>query len=485
MRAVLTMLLITYSASVAAESRTDGRAVAIYRAGLLGAAADMRAIAKEARGELLTSEQKQRVRSTWSVFLDYLLALDSFAAHHRQQRGEEARVASYAAFLAQYRGALEMIDAAAALPGADVVLNEAVPSIGVGEQTFARIKLRWLNVARATEYAALGSLDRLKGSRALPHLRAGIDEDAAAVLRAGRRDAPLRTARNAIDIARGAAFTVWFPLQKGIAEWMGDTRVARAHRFLVTEEQIAALAPRLQPGDVFLERREWYVSNIGLPGFWPHTALYIGDARDRARAFDDESVRSWVREQGRADGDFDAFLRERFPDAYARSRNARVIEAISEGVSLTTLEHSAAADSFAVLRPRATKRDRAVAIARAFGYVGRPYDFNFDFHTDAALVCSEVLYKAYEGSVTFPLATTMNRLNTPPNDIVRVFDQTYGTPAQQFDFVLFLDGQERTQVAVAADVEAFRASWKRPKWHILTSPAPPRASPAGSPPAVR
>lgn len=211
---------------------------------------------------------------------------------------------------------------------------------------------------------------------------------------------------------------------------MGDTRLAKADRALVSHAQIAALAPRLEPGDILLERREWYLSNVGLPGFWPHTALFVGDAASRARYFDDPAVHAWVRDQGRADGDFEAFLREHHPDAYASSRGARIIEAISEGVSLTTLEHSAAADSVAVLRPRAAKRDKAIAVARAFGYVGRPYDFNFDFHTDTALVCSEVLFKAYEGSVTFPLATTLNRLATPPNEIVREFDQTFGTERQ-------------------------------------------------------
>jgi hypothetical protein len=463
MKSVIALLLIAFCTSAGAQSTVDGRTVEIYRAGLLAAAADMRAVSEESGGELLTSEQKKRVRATWSAFLDYLLALDSIGARHREQRGEGAAAVSYAAFLAQYRGSLEMIDAARTIPGADAVLNESVPSIGLPAGTFADVKRRWLNVARATEFAALESIYRLKGTPPLPT----VDEDAAAILRAGRARGPLQTAENAIRIARSAAFTAWFPLQKGVAEWMGDTRVARADRFLVSAKQIAAIAPRLQPGDVFLERREWYVSNVGLPGFWPHTALYIGTPAERARLFDDESVRTWVRAQGRADGDFEALLRERHPEAYQRSRGTHVIEAMSEGVSLTTLDHSAAADSLAVLRPRASKRDKAVAIARAFSYLGRPYDFNFDFHTDGALVCSEVVYKAYEGAVTLPLSTTMNRLNTPPNDIVREFDATYGRDTQQFDFVLFLDGHERKQVAVAADVEEFRASWKRPKWHIL------------------
>lgn len=465
MRFLLAMLVALMPLTVRAATRadSDARAVEIYRTGLTAAVEEMNVIGGGKRRQILSAAEKERVRRTWSAFLDYQLALDSIGAYHREQSGLRSVTITYGAFLAQYRAALLMIDAADELPGADAVLNEPVPSLGLPDGTYARMKSRWLNVARATEFAALQSLYFLSGLR-----DPAIDEDAKFILGSGRGKGQLQTARNAVKLARSAAFTAWFPVQKGVAQWMGDTRVARAHTFLVTDKQIAELAPRLEPGDVLLERREWYVSNIGLPGFWPHTALFIGDARDRARYFDDPGVRAWVRDQGRADGDFEAWLSARHPAAYMKARGARVIEAMSEGVSFTTLEHSAAADSLAVIRPRASKRDKAIAIARAFAYSGRPYDFDFDFHTDSALVCSEVVYKAYEGSVSLPLSKTMNRLNTPPNEIVREFDETYGTGAQQFDFVLFLDGHERTKRALAAGLPEFRASWKRPKWHIVT-----------------
>lgn len=465
MRIVLAMLLalMPLSSSAAARADSDLRAVEIYRAGLASAVIEMNEIRSGGSRKILTGEEKERMRQAWGAFLDYHLALDSIGAYHRERGNDRSLTVTYAAFAAQYRGALELIAAADQLPGADALLNEAIPNLGLPESTYAKMKSRWLNVARATEFAALQSLYFLRGGG-----HPTIDEDAKFILASGRGRGQLQTARNAVKLARSTAFTAWFPVQKGVAEWMGDTRVARAHTFLINDRQIAELAPRLEPGDVMLERREWYVSNIGLPGFWPHTALFIGTAADRARYFNDPDVQQWVREQGRADGDFDAFLRDRHPVAYSQSRNGRVIEAISEGVSFTTLEHSAAADSLAILRPRATKRAKAIAIARAFGYSGRPYDFNFDFHTDTALVCSEVVYKAYEGSVSLPLSTTMRRLNTPPNDIVREFDETYGTSRQQFDFVLFLDGHERAKKAVAADVGEFRRSWKRAKWHIVT-----------------
>jgi hypothetical protein len=78
-----------------------------------------------------------------------------------------------------------------------------------------------------------------------------------------------------------------------------------------------------------------------------------------------------------------------------------------------------------------------------------------------------VIAKAYEGHLALPLTKVMGHLTTPPNEIVREFDATYGSPNQQFDLVVFLDGRERTRRAVPAGVAEFRASWKRPKWHVV------------------
>jgi hypothetical protein len=112
-----------------------------------------------------------------------------------------------------------------------------------------------------------------------------------------------------------------------------------------------------------------------------------------------------------------------------------------------------------------------MALGRAFGYAGRPYDFNFDFRTDTALVCSELVYKAYQPDpgrpgLTWPLAEVLGRPVLAPNAIVAAFDATYGTPAQQLDLVRFLDGDEAAGQAVEATLAAFRQSWRRPKWRV-------------------
>jgi hypothetical protein len=150
----------------------------------------------------------------------------------------------------------------------------------------------------------------------------------------------------------------------------------------------------------------------------------------------------------------------------------RVIEAIGEGVVVSSLEHSAHADYFAALRTSQTKAQKLDSLMRAFSHFGKPYDYNFDFVTDDAIVCSELVYKSVEPTeenpgVEFELVTTSGRQVLPPNDIIRKFDEEFGTTEAELEFVLFFDGNEELGQAVERSEEVLRDSWRRPKWDIL------------------
>jgi len=428
---------------------------------------------------------------TWQAYLDHTLALDSLGSAYadlyerrRKGRKRDAFRIGYAAFLAQYRHALEFIELAEKNPQLHVVLNEQVPELGLPAGTYSRLKRGFLSVARGTEFARLSALYTLYEDTSDSALARGIEEDRKAVWRAGKGTGPLLTAKNAARVVRDMGFTAWFPVQKGVSQAMGDTKVWRSEKSLIAPRQIRRILHRLEPGDILLERREWYMSNVGLPGFWPHAALYIGTAEQRRAYFSDPEVLEWIRGIDPEREDLDDLLAARYPNASAEAARpredghaARVIEAVGEGVIFTSLEHSADADSLVVLRPRLPKWAKARALYRAFHYSGRPYDFNFDARTDAALVCTELVYKSYEADGTgvglrLPLIEALGRPVTPANEIARMFDEQFGTEEQQLDFVLFLDGHERKRSAVFADVDGFRRSWRRPKWHILVQDTP-------------
>ena len=128
-------------------------------------------------------------------------------------------------------------------------------------------------------------------------------------------------------------------------------------------------------------------------------------------------------------------------------------------VVLNTLE-GAAGDYLAALRPRLGPVAKARAIAEAFSHLDKPYDFDFDFATDHALVCTEVVWRSYrakagQAGLELPVGTLAGRTTLPANDIARLYAEEHGRPDAQFDFVYFLDAREKEGVAHVADEAAF------------------------------
>ena len=176
----------------------------------------------------------------------------------------------------------------------------------------------------------------------------------------------------------------------------------------ISHAQIKSIQPQLKPGDILLERRNWYASNAFLPGFWPHAALYIGDENDlrRLKLLDDPRVQPHLAEYRKPAADGEPHT---------------VMESVSEGVILNSLTESMGADYVAVLRPRLTDAQKGEAIVRAFAHRGRPYDFEFDFFSSDKLVCTELVYRSYEGLLHFDLVKIMGRDTLPALEICKKF----------------------------------------------------------------
>jgi hypothetical protein len=439
-RTVVGFVLLFAAASSAADD-ADRAAIAAYRAGLLSIVRHVESL-PEAATRVPSRAERDDARLLWRSFQDYQLALESIRGANR-----DAFRLDHGAWLAQYRTALAFIEAVDRHPEYHTLLNETDPTLGLVSGSYADFKLRWLNVARAAEFTAFAVLDATRGGTPVP----SAADDARFLVAAGVGAGAKQTLRNAARIAQGA---MWTPIPQTIARLGGGPEKPAPRPSFVSGDQIAALRRRLQPGDLIFERRDWALTNVGLPGFWPHVAMYVGTPDERRRIFGD---------------DFERRLRARDPQQYdARFAAATVVEAIGEGVVTSTFEHSADADSVAVVRPLLEPGPIGEAIARAFAYVGRPYDFEFDFVTDDRIVCTELVYKAYEGALALPVMRMAGRSVSPANDYVRWFDEQYDG-RRALDFVGFLDGYLRTRSATDADVAAFRKSWKRPRWHAMTA----------------
>lgn len=451
-----------------------------------GKQADQLGITGADRTVIMKLENRRQILSLWFGIVDNFMALDTLSQKHGdffknlQDKNRNQSFHLYRAiFLTQYRTALDFLQIMEQNPDVETILNESDPSLGLPENLYNYFKYHYLNIIKAGHYAAIEAIAKTYNT---PHSNSELNKwtisDSKVILSAGKGPGPIMTFENGINIIRKFGQKLWFPVQKGTAEWMGRTKVLRHNRSLISQEQIDSMSQILEPGDILLERREWYMTNMGIPGFWTHAALFIGNKTQRDAYSKHPEVKTWLKNQGA--NSLDDLISSRYPGAwkklqlpYKDGKFPAVIESISTGVTLTSLKYSAGCDSLAVLRPQIPKPDRAAAVVRAISYQGRPYDYNFDFISDQSLVCTELIVKSFlpgpsKKGLKFPSKNLMGRLITPANAFVEQFDQTFGSQNQQTDLILFLDGNEKTMAAVESDIDTFRRSWKRPKWHILT-----------------
>ena len=242
--------------------------------------------------------------------------------------------------------------------------------------------------------------------------------------------------------------------QSAISRAVGSTRVRqRREGPRVQPGQLEKIRQLVRPGDILIERQDWFLSRAFMPGYWAHAALYIGTVEE-------------VEGLGLQTHEWVAPHWEAFKRLGADGHRQVIIEAVPEGVRFTTLEHClGTADSAAVLRPsRIDREELKDAVARAFHHLGKPYDFEFDFFSADKIVCTELVTRCYAESthLGFPLVNVMGRPTLPPTEIARKFSLERHTPAQQLDLVIFLDGHAHRDHAIEADEAAFVSTLKRP-----------------------
>ena len=77
-------------------------------------------------------------------------------------------------------------------------------------------------------------------------------------------------------------------------------------------------------------------------------------------------------------------------------------------------------DAFVVIRPNLPGTTIEQAIDRAFSHEGKPYNFDFDFFNSDRLVCTELIYRSYDGldGLKFPLTDRAGRKTLSAEDLL-------------------------------------------------------------------
>lgn len=217
-------------------------------------------------------------------------------------------------------------------------------------------------------------------------------------------------------------------------------------KWLITEENIEKLLSKMQAGDILLTRGNWAATNMNIPGFWKHMAMYIW---------------TWLSLKQK----YTLSLKEELEDD-----EHYIIEAIGAGVQIISLKalcwHN---DYLGVIRPAFSSEKKARVLEKILSLVGKEYDYSFNYYSDVNYVCSTLVTKVYlpESEQDEWIHITLTRIGIgityPPNDIVKkmILDKENGI--HELDFVGFIDSFDRKSENFLSTEEAFLSTAVRPK----------------------
>ncbi len=360
------------------------------------------AVSAEQRG-YFTPDEDERIREVFarylrvrSVLLEALGEVEPILEAMKKEGKEEdwlvrlrAFVVGFSAATMLVRSASYVVDLAGNRPVVWKKLDESEPRYGIAAKSFTMVYKNLSSSRRMWRFheammfyeAHREDIEELCDDAVVGELVAVLEEESA-FLEYRKRDYLRRKwdyrlhsfKRRNVSGYKKAMFHLLKLSGSAIAEMRQPFVKKPGQGKRVTEEVRTMLRPLLRPGDVFITRHDDAVSNLFLPGFWPHAALYIGEKGER------EALGVHLDE---ADGrDLEGFC---------------FLEAKKDGVLFRPMHETLEVDALMVLRPKLAKTQRAEALMRAMSHEGKLYDFMFDFRKADRLACTEVIYRGYHG----------------------------------------------------------------------------------------
>lgn len=369
-----------------------------------------------------TPDEDEAVRACYSYYLSSRSALlttlsqleDTLKNNRRDWESQLPYfVTAFAAACLTIRGSLFIIELAKKRPVIWKKLDEAESRYGLPRKTFTSLHKAATLPARRRQFSlAVTFYDEYREqiyALAENPLMAPLIE----ILKA---EEPFMN-RNADQVWRSRLFYQWFSFlrsnrsgyhkvmfqlfrwsgsaiaelrQPGIKHHGAPKRINEAQR-----QQLLALA---RPGDVFITRHDDAMSNLFLPGFWPHAALHLGSPTDLVSLV----------------GPLAAAVVSRYKPDH------RFLEAKKDGVHFRSGEETLHVDACLLLRPPLGDPHMAEALLRALSHEGKLYDFLFDFRTTDRLACTEVIYRTFHGfgPVQFQLIQKAGRACIPAENMI-------------------------------------------------------------------
>lgn len=241
-----------------------------------------------------------------------------------------------------------------------------------------------------------------------------------------------------------------FIISKYIWNFISRTRFTTRKHPLVTKTNLSKYVEIAEPWDILLTRWNWNASNISIPWFWKHMAMYIWTWR---------------------------YLKKHFKWYYIdelQDESNYIIEATWKWIDIVEIhEFASHIDYLWVARTTFSKEKIKRTINNALLNLWKGYDFIFNFYSDKKLVCTALILKSYAKEnrkdewIDIELEKIGISLTYPPNNFINKLIEENQKKSPLIEWVFFIDSIEKTWENFVSSVPELLKSWDRPKLSIF------------------
>lgn len=232
--------------------------------------------------------------------------------------------------------------------------------------------------------------------------------------------------------------------------FLSKIRFKISDKWYISKDCINEFYKFCQPWDILLSRQTFVATNISIPGFWKHMAMYI-----------------WTWE----------YLKNNFKnDIFKNLENNihYIIESTSKWVCIEKFEDFIyKLDYLWVFRTTFSNKKIKNAIMETSKMLTYKYDYLFNYYSDSSFVCSELITKAYlkdyldDEWLTIELQKVTSRLTYPPNELVIKAYSEKDLENKEIYPIIFIDSNLKKQISFIATNDELLNSYKRSRFSFF------------------
>jgi len=159
---------------------------------------------------------------------------------------------------------------------------------------------------------------------------------------------------------------MFYSIKKKMLSWMSTVKISPYPFFIIlggktdysiNGSHIRLIMKNLQPGDILLSKKNVFLTSLGIPGYWSHVGLYVG--------------------------------------------NNKVIHVDGDGLHNCDILDFTDADNIAIYRLQSSIENKQKIINLALEKAQKlttkdiEYDYDFDLSSDKKFFCTELVYHCY------------------------------------------------------------------------------------------